>query len=275
MDGFAEYMDLILKEFYSADFPKRPDHIDRDSEAIKAEPDTSAVRLGRKPAQPGDYAYAWQMTACKTPVLVGTGHDRTDYILMIIHAIHKVYDRYAGIQERDQPELDSCLTKERSFHGQHKTAYQAAIEAKHQAQVYARYQKELQAQAKRALEEHRGGVESLERERWEWHSAIAIASRLLMNKGIEYANTRTKLIDLQAQKAERMKDFETLDRNTTHVRQQMRLHAIPQFQYALGKASEALYAMQNEKGNDERYVMQSCDNSRECLLMYVSSGHGA
>ena len=255
MDGFPEYMDLILVEFYSADFPKRPDRIARDSEPTKAESETSTGPLGRKPALPGDYAYAWQVTACKPPVLVGTGHDRTDYTLMIVHAIHQVYSRYAGIQEGYQPDLQSWLAKERSFTEQYKTAFQAARDAKHQAQVSARYQEKLQAQAKPALDEYHGSVEGLNKERWEWHTAIAIASRLLMNNGYEYASTRAKLVELQAQKTKRMKEFEPLERKSAHIRQQMRLHAIPQMQYVLGKVTEALLAMKTEKGDDERYVM--------------------
>ena len=83
------------------------------------------------------------------------------------------------------------------FTKQYKEAHDAFIEEKHEVQVQAEYQERLQARAERALLEFRGSAEDLEKERWEWQHAIALGTRLLIDKGLVITSTKAKLIELQ------------------------------------------------------------------------------
>lgn len=252
MDGLGEYIELVLKNMKDAKWETPAKLKARGYGATRSLPENSAVPLGTIRALPGDYAYAWQVVMCIPPLLVQTDHQQTDFVLMIIHAIHRVYVTHAGTKDGYQQELATMMTEAEDFRNKLAAAHEANNEAKHRVQMHARYQKNLQARAKRALEDYHGGADGYEKEEYEWNCAIGFAGRSLIDKGLVYADTKAKLMILQKWRVERTEYLMEVQGNETHVRAQLLLYAIPEFQYVLGKVKAILNAMKSERGDDER-----------------------
>ena len=252
MEGFDEYMKLITETQWDAEWLERADLIARGYGGIKAELQTSTIPIGTERASPSDYAYAWKAFMSNPSLLVNSGHFYTDYVLIILYAINNVYRKYAEDTDRYDAQFQTMLAEAEIFTKEYKEAHEAFTQAKHEVQVQSEYQERLQARAERALLDFRGSAEDLKKERWEWQHAIALGTRLLIDKGLVITNSKAKLIKMQKRRVKRTKEFEAVQRSEKHVSQQLRLHAIPDYRFVLEKVPAVLDAMKNEKGDDER-----------------------
>ena len=106
----------------------------------------------------------------------------------------------------------------------------------------AKDQQVLQANAARAISQHRGSEQALEKEKWEWQVAVGIGADILFKAGIEYSDSLARwnqCINVQKQAD---KDIVFTDQARRALKEDLDIKK-PQWLFCVQQIANAVFGM--------------------------------